>query len=515
MSPKTGRSLSVAIILVMVVLGAFITDDYGMSWDEAMQRSDNGKPVFEYVTGQQGNYLYPANNEKYHGAWFEFLLYGIEKIARLTTNRSIYLMRHFVTYLMFCLGAWWFVLTCRRLFKSEWIVLTGVVMYFLSPRLFADAFYNSKDIPFFVFYVGYIFTLLRYSNRPTVGNLLLHAFITGLLIDLRISGVVVIPLTIYFIVARSLASKPADSRTLLKRLLIYTVMSLVCVYVFWPILWEDPLYDFPAALMEMSHYHWNGIVLFDGEMVPASNLPWYYLPRWLLMTSPVFYLFTAAAGTLMILYRLIRKPLQVVVNNPEILVIPALFFGPAFAVVFLNSVIYDGWRHLYFIHAPLLLLSLYAISNLAVFIRRFNYGNLAGIAVLLAGITPVGIRMLEDHPYQMLYFNRVAARNLNEVRFKYEMDYWGLTFRAVIEHMAEHDSRPLIVYDSADFPGELTYEILPDRIRNKVRNATENEQADYYISNYKYMTKEFKCSDEVYWLVVDGAKVCFSCRLRK
>ena len=29
-----------------------------MSWDEAMQRSDNGKPAFEYVTGLPGNYLH-------------------------------------------------------------------------------------------------------------------------------------------------------------------------------------------------------------------------------------------------------------------------------------------------------------------------------------------------------------------------------------------------------------------------------------------------------------------------
>jgi len=506
--------LSALIIGFAAVFGVFITDDYGMSWDEAMQRFDNGKPVYEYVVeGNPDIYLSPDNNEKYHGAWFEFVLYGIEKTFKLTDNRSVYLMRHYLNYLLFCLGAWWFMLACKRLFAENWVVLTGVVMYFLSPRLFADAFYNSKDIPFFVFYIGYMWTLLRFRDKQTSSNLALHGAVTGLLIGLRVSGIIVVPLTLFVIIALGFQAS-SDLKCYVKRVFIYIGISAAALYICWPILWQQPFKQFTNAYIEMSHYHWQGMMIFEGKMIHSSVLPWYYLPKWIALTTPILYLIAGIAGIGFLLFEIARSP-SALFRKPEFPVIIALFFGPLLAVIFLHSTVYDGWRHLYFVYAPLLLLAVTGIDRTKQLLVRYKYGPIAGVVVLLIGITPVFVRMVKDHPHEMVYFNRAAGSSLNEIRFNYEMDYWGLSFREAIEYVAGHDHRPLIKYHSGDFPGRLTYEIMPEGIKSRMKPVEDWESPDYFIGDYRSMMKEYECADEFYRVKVDGATICIVCRLTR
>lgn len=95
------------LFIGLLLTGISVYKDYGISWDEEMQREDNGIVNYNYI--HSGNYESLINgNEKYHGPAFEIALIYIEKILDLKRTRNIYLMRHFVTFLVFILSIFFF-----------------------------------------------------------------------------------------------------------------------------------------------------------------------------------------------------------------------------------------------------------------------------------------------------------------------------------------------------------------------------------------------------------------------
>jgi len=114
--------------------------------DENESRT-TGVAVLRYVI--EGNQTLLKSFSTYYGPFFEVILVVMERILNLGKNsRAIFFMRHFVTFISFYIGVFVFYLLCKNRFNSWKIGLLGSVFLILSPRIFADSFYNSKDIPF-------------------------------------------------------------------------------------------------------------------------------------------------------------------------------------------------------------------------------------------------------------------------------------------------------------------------------------------------------------------------------
>src|SRR5882762_2426091 len=88
----------IAIFLIALITGLFIYKDYGISWDEPVQRN-LGLVNLDYVFSGKDDLL--TYRDKIYGAWFEMLLAGIEKIMNFTDTREIYTMRHLVNHIFF------------------------------------------------------------------------------------------------------------------------------------------------------------------------------------------------------------------------------------------------------------------------------------------------------------------------------------------------------------------------------------------------------------------------------
>src|ERR1035438_10247183 len=98
---------------------------------------------FESLQATQSGYY-----ERYYGSAFDLGLVTLEHVLRLADSRSVYLMRHLATFSFFYLGTLAFYWPLRRQVGDRRLPLLGAVFLVLSPRLFADAFYNPKDLPF-------------------------------------------------------------------------------------------------------------------------------------------------------------------------------------------------------------------------------------------------------------------------------------------------------------------------------------------------------------------------------
>lgn len=167
------RHLSVALFfLVLLSVGLSIYRAYGLSWDEFFQRH-YWRIVYLYVF--QGDTTLPLYRDRFYGPVIELFLFVItERLLGLVDPQTIYFTRHFLNFFLFCVGVWFFFRLGESHFRSWRMGLVGSLLLVLSPRLFADAFYNSKDIPFLSLFILSICTLRLYLRRRSSTAALLH-----------------------------------------------------------------------------------------------------------------------------------------------------------------------------------------------------------------------------------------------------------------------------------------------------------------------------------------------------
>ena len=419
--------------LSFLFTGLSIYKDYGISWDEPISRENNGVLNYKFITTNDNKQLLKSM-EKYHGPAFEIFLAGIENIFGLKNTREIYPTRHLFTFLVFAIAVLFFYLICFRYMKSQWVSLAGVAFLVLSPRIFADAFYNYKDLVFMSFLIINLYTALRFLEKKNFLTSLTHALITGIVIDIRILGVI-IPCFTFLSLFFEFIKNRFSRKMILKSFLFYSFFLVGTIILCWPVLWMNPLKHFILSLKEMSNYPWVGKVLFNGEIFLGTPVPWYYIPYWILISTPILYSILFFTGLLFLVRKLFFK---VRLSTFEWLNI-YVFFIPLFTIIILKSIVYDGWRHLYFIYPSFLIVALIGLDNLIRSIYFKKYLKIIVSACVLF-LVYIFVIMILYHPYENVYFNFIAGKSLKEARQKFDVDYWGLSYKEGLEYVLKNDS---------------------------------------------------------------------------
>lgn len=211
-------------------------------------------------------------------------------------------------------------------------------------------------------------------------------------------------------------------------LTLYALVGFAVMYLSWPYLWGEPLLRFLITLRLMLRFPWPGEVLFQGRYYAGNEVPPSYLPTLigLQLTEPVLVL--ALAGLLVLLRKMhLRGPYA------EMGELVALWFGlPFLGVVLGDSFLYDNFRQFLFLLPPLFLLSGLALEALLDRLSPPAWGGLAGF-VLLPGLAAI----LALHPYSYIYYNSLTGGVGGAFR-RYEMDYWGTSFRAAAAYLNRH-----------------------------------------------------------------------------
>jgi dolichyl-phosphate-mannose-protein mannosyltransferase len=498
-----------AFFAVFLLTGFFVYDDFGMSWDERSQWESNGHANVSYILGHDNALL--ASGDKYHGPAFEIVLVIIEKVLNITDSRSIFLMRHLVAFILFFISGIFFYLLAEKFTRSKWIILAGVMMYYLSPHIFAHSFYNTKDVAFLSLFTICIYFMLLFLSKQTYSNAFLFALFTGFTIDVRIMGII-IPVIFFLIITGSRITKSGKHEW--KQLLAYFILTCLFIVLFWPVLWDAPLHHFIGAFKEAFFYHWEIDVLYMGQVYKSSQLPWHYLPFWMFVSKPLIYSLLFATGTFFILKIFFSSPLTFLKNEKELQIISLLFFAPFLMVVATQSILFDTGRHLYFLNCGFLLIAVYGIDRLTA-----GGNKMAGIivaALLSLSFVKVITDMIKVHPFENLYFNECINNDIEKIKDNYELDYWGLSSRAVLEKIAANDnSRDIRIYTD-HYPVILNLRILPEEDRKRIRITDTVEKADYYVAGYRWRDAEqHEGQSEFYSVMVGNAKVITAFKFRK
>lgn len=514
------------VTLFFVIYGAvaiWIIKDYGVSADEMTQRAI-GQTSLYYVAHvlnwglilgatprlADPESIFLALRDRDYGVAFEFPAELLIRILDINDSDA-YLFRHYLTFTIFYIAVYFFYRLARDRYESASWGLLGAALFILSPRFFGDSFFNDKDIVFASFYVIAIYTLVQFLVRPSIAKAFWHALACALAIDTRIVGVVLPVITAAAFLAYSVSQHQLNLRRL-GVLAFYFVLLVLLVIGFWPWLWVNPVENFITAFRNMAHFRHGADMVFFGDIISARNLPWYYIPVWIGITTPIFYLVLMGVGLGALILNIWRtrvwSPLSWGLVQDSLFAMLSL--GPLIAVIVLHSILYNGWRQMYFIYAPLLLVALLGFKSLWNFSSRYRYWRYGLATLLILSFSHTAYWMLRYHPHQYLYFNILAGKFAQ----RFDVDYGGTSYKALLEKILRQDSTKTYSVFPLYHLWQINYFVGSQGLKPQEYKRLINDQteacSDYIITivrgnRQQYSQKpEFEVFDE---LVIDGQKV--------
>lgn len=512
------RQFFPAMLIFLVFSGYFwlgdtIYKDYGIPFDEPYCRV-LGILNYNYVLNRDPDQQLLTYPEKYYGPAFEMLLTYIEDRMPRHTIRDVYLMRHKVMFRLFFVSVAAFFLLCYQRFRSWKLALLGAIFLVVTPRIFAHSFYNTKDVAFLAVFTINMCTLAWYLRTPTWYRAIPHAIVCGVLIAIRVMGVLMPSWTLAIIAGMLLFGRhPLKKKYgIASSGLVFIGFCVGCAILCFPILWQSPFYQFKEAFKQMSHFPWLGTVLYAGQYIKATDLPWHYIPAWILLTTPIGYLLAFCVGGVAAIISVVRGMLRWRFTYEQTLDLLALWWvsAPILAVIILHSVVYDEWRHLFFIYPGMILLAVNAVDITVFWLKRcpskqaYQIGIAALIGLLTLCVAPPAYFMWKYHPYQYVYFNRLIGKRLAAAAGRFERDYWGVSFRQSFEYILRQDPRQEIrVYTNNWMQNAL---ILPENEQKRLVFVDALPQADYWVSNYRNIPGN-SVRTPFYKITIDGLDI--------
>ena len=468
-APHWGALLALALFLGA---GLAILDDYGVWANGAYQRWLGGATL-AHLAGE-ANAL-PTDHNRFYGAAFDGTLRIGESIFGLKEGRGAWLSIHLLTHLFYLVGGLFAYLLARRLFGGKAIAVFAMLLFLLHPRLYAHSFFNTKDIPFFTMFVITLYLTHRAFARDKVSAFMLLGFAVGVLLNLRIMGLVAFTAIFGFLALDFVAARGWMER---KRALLaagaFALTGALTVYALLPHLWPDPLRRSVDWWATLSSHPSVFEQAFRGVVYRSADFPWEYVPVSFSISSPPFALFLGAIGVMAVLARGAKAP-WLTLRNARLRFGPLLimcFVLPNLAVVLFDVNIYDGWRHLFFLWAPFSLLAAFGLQEA---LSAFGRGRLRRAALVgaLASLALTVISMALIHPNQSAYFNFLVDRVAPEhLRRQYDMGESVQTARLALKWFSENavalgDGEPLITGTAENLVrGNAT--ILPKAERDRL-----------------------------------------------
>jgi hypothetical protein len=496
------------VLATSLVLGLMVFQDYGIAWDEPLQQ-DIGLRTYNYVF--KGDTTLNDFKNRDYGVAVELPLIFMQKAFRLKDSRNIYLMRHLVTHLFFLLSGFAFYLLIRILYRNKILAVSGYLMFLITPRIYAQSFFNSKDIPFMCMFIFCFLACLLAFRDKKIRNFIILGILSGLLIDIRVMGIV-IPAIVTGLVLIDTFRGP-QRKEMIIRYLVYLFLTILIVILAWPWLWHDPAGRFRIALANMSKFRWDNNVLLNGDFFRASKVGWQYLPRWFGLTTPIVYLLLGITGFIFLVIRFFRNPLAFIgqTNDRNQLIYLACFAGPVISVIVLHSVLYDAWRQMYFIYPSFLLLAIYGLF--CIFNAKFFSGDLPKVMVIIfmiVSMTGTVFTMIKSHPFEDVYFNILLSKKDQYLRKTFELDYWGTSYKKALDHILAIDRASVLKIEVANLAGEHNFYILKPEDQKRISYVESDDLADYFITNYRWHPRDYKYPKEkkIFFITVQNSEIC-------
>lgn len=499
--------------------------DYGTSWDEPV-RWGGGDRKLDYYSALLGlsedEGATNVRRDLYPG-FFDMNLAWVRRVSPLSdwaTSRVF----NTVFGLLGVLGA---ALLAESLRKGagRWAAL----FLLLYPGWFGHMFINPKDVPFASMYVLSLWALggfiLADSRKSSWTCLIRFSVLAGLTAATRVPGLVLFAYLgfamIAQVVAGALRAKVPASMAVRRlgvealRGCLAVLIGFVVLLPWWPYLHGNPIARTVEAVSGVAAFDWTFPVLFWGEHVPAQELPFSYLPTWLLMTTP--FVFFVVAGLAALQFRTwLGAPHPEGARDRRSILVAVIVIAVVFPVIFIilsKATVYNGLRHILFVIPPALALLAvgWSRSETQGWASHSLHRRWIARALLAVGFAPVVFAMVHLHPYQYTYFN-VIAGGVRNAGTQFETEYWGTSYKEaaekLIEWLDELGATGDVVVNMEHPTWLLTHHLPDDRPYRVHVVRSQGEFAHVYISNTVWHSHTWWAGEVVATVERAGAVFC-------
>jgi hypothetical protein len=413
----------VIILICFFLVGLSIYDDYGASADEHIQIE--GLHICWRDMMQKLDLPYPAefdelpelNNfqNRYYGQAAMFPVVIIESLYHFSLDISeIIKIRHLWSFLCYITAAVLFSVMVQKNRKNQYLTSAALLLLILQPRLFGDIFYNDRDLMLITWMLITLFFFDQLVQKSSPIFIIPAGLALAITINTRIFGIVMLIFPAYvFLFIRSKR----------KVIIFFLITALIFMFLIYPLAWTNPIGIFPQLADHFLKHQrtndtgFNARLLFMNQKYYEHETPWYYLPVYILISTPFTHLFFGTFGLFLFITDIIRKRLYV--EEYQLSGMLLIFTGTILGVLLTKPVFYNGWRHFYFLSVPILL---FAVRGFDFFLTSENKKIFFTGCFSVIFFTVVNIMWIVNaHPYQIIYLNPVVRR---KAAGKFDRDYW-------------------------------------------------------------------------------------------
>ncbi len=457
----------------------------------------------------------PISRLKHYGQSFDTITTWL---AGLLEIENLYRFRHICNALMAWLIILYTSLLSQLIIKNKWVAFLTVILFLVSGRFMGHAMNNLKDIPFafaFVFSTYYTFKFILKLPNISWNNLALLTLGIAFGISIRIGGLLIYAyyllftgLYFYYLIVNEKIKKHQLTRFILKLGAVSCLvlfMSYAIGILLWPYALENPFVNPLKSLDLMHHYPTTVRQIFEGKLYWSDRFPWYYLFKYLLITSPI----VIVLGFLAYFIFVVRmKGKQGIILS----IFTVMAFGfPLFYATATGANVYGGWRQLLFCYPFLVVLSSVGIWTFYEWVSKWEKIRRIAILVFVVMLLHPIQFAIQNYPYQYIYFNQLVG-GVRQTYGNYELDYYFTSYKKAYDFIDNHISdNPEIV--AANFVIPEYYHEKP--YRPKLLNYYDRANSDWdyaiicntFLDPYQLQKNIWPPDNVVYIEEVDGKPI--------
>jgi len=459
---------------------SYISDKFGYEILRSIS-DEKLKNIYDYT-------LSPVNYFSQWGIVLDVPFSLIEIIFNLENIERIYYIKHLVSFLIFLLSSFFFYKILIKRFNNNIFSLFGLIIYISTPRIFGDSFLY-KDVLFLSFFVISLYYLIKLVDKNSLKNLIKFSLFSSLSINLRMFGLCLLLTYIFLLFLIYLKNKKLQ--IFITNIFKVFILISILTYCFWPFLWGKPFENFIDLFVMLKRDLVKIRVLFNGEYIFNKYLPSFYLPLWILISTPLLMILPSLIGIFFYSMRLIKRFFNIreesyffdlwrsKKENIDFIFL-FIFINFFLFLIILNAPLYNGWRLVYFLN----IFIIYFIILLADIIYKKLKNKTKKILVFLyCGLFTIAlnntINIFINHPYQSLYFNYFLSDKLKN---SFEGDYHGISTKSFFLKIHSFEpNKKLNIAVASHTPLQRGLESLDESIRSNFNVVGQNYNLAHYI----------------------------------
>jgi len=431
--------LALALFLVATLLVVVTFTDYGVTWDEDVH-DWYGVFVLDYYLSFFHDLRSLTWGDLYnYGAAFDLTAALLNRISPFGNYETRHLLNGLVGVLGI-VGTW----KLGRALAGPRAGFIAALFLLLTPNYYGQMYNNPKDVPFavgMVWAMAYLVRLIPELSRPSAGLVAKLGVAAGLALGVRVGGLLLfgylgLVLLLYVlwrgVETRRLGVFMTESWLGFWRVLLPVVaLAYPVMLLFWPWAQQAPFSHPLQTLAYFSHEIFPFRTLFAGRYFPATDLPWAYLPTYIVLALPELILLLLAAAPIAA-YLVARRRGFLLERSATLqlfIVAFAVIFPVAYAVA-IKAVLFDGMRHFIFVLPPIAALAAIVADAGLSALERVSFRRYAYCALALYGTAHVAV-MTELHPDEYVYYNAFIG-GVHGAAGLFKLDYWANSYAEAV-----------------------------------------------------------------------------------